>query len=341
KVWEKHKAKLVNHCPLSQKADEKICCFDKADEQCHIPWLALNRGLAHPVIRNWNRDITPMTSYCFSGDDSFLPLEMEQVLKNKNNLSDGIKFWKLRNVGNPLGRIAYHFQQANMRLQQFNCNSLFDNTTVVGAIWIRAFTTGAGRNLVPESEASDRFFKQIPQLKPVSHHYKDTLPCLRHGPPQLPSLPANYRGKEVCNIFTLWDYNLKHGGPPVFNKLNVESWRRRTHNLCKEPILINDDNVKEWIPDMPDEYFRMPAKAAKSDLIRYALLYHHGGLYMDADFIAIQDFEPIVGLLGDYELVSYSDKAPEGQQCDHGFSSNLLGGKKGSRIHKAIWEAQK
>ncbi|CAE8622458.1 unnamed protein product, partial [Polarella glacialis] len=152
---------------------------------------------------------------------------------------------------------------------------------------------------------------------------------------------ANYRGKEVCNIFTLWDYNLKHGGPPVFNKLNVESWRRRTHNLCKEPILINDDNVKEWIPDMPDEYFRMPAKAAKSDLIRYALLYHHGGLYMDADFIAIQDFEPIVGLLGDYELVSYSDKAPEGQQCDHGFSSNLLGGKKGSRIHKAIWEAQK
>lgn len=62
---------------------------------------------------------------------------------------------------------------------------------------------------------------------------------------------------------------------------------------------------------MPDEYFRllsvsslsnctkvafadprcvarMPAPAPKSDLIRYALLYHHGGLYMDADFVAVK-----------------------------------------------------
>ena len=32
----------------------------------------------------------------------------------------------------------------------------------------------------------------------------------------------------------------------------------------------------------------MPSPAPKSDLIRYALLYHHGGLYMDADFVAVK-----------------------------------------------------
>ena len=104
--------------------------------------------------------------------------------------------------------------------------------------------------------------------------------------------------------------------------LNVESWRRHTHGLCQEPVLINDKplsslfswvlslrNVKEWIPDMPDEYFRplcaanwvsrarMPAPAPKSDLIRYALLYHHGGLYMDADFVAVKVLETSVSRL--------------------------------------------
>eukprot|EP00438_Fugacium_kawagutii_P029927 Skav232673 [mRNA] locus=scaffold698:292895:293987:+ [translate_table: standard] len=72
---------------------------------------------------------------------------------------------------------------------------------------------------------------------------------------------------------------------------------------------LPQENVKTWIPDMPDEYFRplgchlshaaatnllvtaswrMPSPAPKSDLIRYALLYHHGGLYMDADFVAVK-----------------------------------------------------
>ena len=38
----------------------------------------------------------------------------------------------------------------------------------------------------------------------------------------------------------------------------------------------------------------MPSPAPKSDLIRYALLYHHGGLYMDADFVAVK----VPGMLG-------------------------------------------
>ncbi len=33
--------KMVQHCPLSQKTMEKVCCFDDENEQCHIPWAGL------------------------------------------------------------------------------------------------------------------------------------------------------------------------------------------------------------------------------------------------------------------------------------------------------------
>ena len=41
------------------------------------------------------------------------------------------------------------------------------------------------------------------------------------------------------------------------------------------------------IPDAPEELFRIPYEAAESDAIRYALIYHNGGVYMDTDFLAI------------------------------------------------------
>eukprot|EP00439_Symbiodinium_sp_Y106_P037988 s2471_g4.t1 len=93
------------------------------------------------------------------------------------------------------------------------------------------------------------------------------------------------------------------------------------------------ENVKKWIPDMPEEYFRMPAPAPKSDLIRYALLYHHGGLYMDADFVAVKDMDPILALLHTHDF--------PGQVCSAAFSSNLIGGRRGSPVFKFLWERQK
>ena len=49
--------------------------------------------------------------------------------------------------------------------------------------------------------------------------------------------------------------------------------------------MVNDTNVEKLIPDLPHEYFMLPYASAKSDLLRAALLYHHGGIYMDTDFL--------------------------------------------------------
>eukprot|EP00930_Biecheleria_cincta_P104343 TRINITY_DN96586_c0_g1_i1.p1 TRINITY_DN96586_c0_g1~~TRINITY_DN96586_c0_g1_i1.p1 ORF type:complete len:318 (-),score=56.43 TRINITY_DN96586_c0_g1_i1:51-1004(-) len=141
---------------------------------------------------------------------------------------------------------------------------------------------------------------------------------------------------QRCNIFAFWNY--PHG-PPPFVQLILETWRHHTHGLCKEPILLRPSNVKTYIPDLPDEYAKVYPQA-QSDLVRYAVLHHHGGIYLDTDVLVAQDLAPIISEIDNYDLISYET---EGQNCTAlgSFSSNIMAGRKGSKLHGAIWEAQK
>mmetsp|Transcript_12796 Transcript_12796/g.22121 ORF Transcript_12796/g.22121 Transcript_12796/m.22121 type:complete len:372 (-) Transcript_12796:114-1229(-) len=142
-----------------------------------------------------------------------------------------------------------------------------------------------------------------------------------------------------CNIFSLWEKPSHLQQQPLFERLVLEAWRRHSDGLCKEPILVTDENVRELIPDIPEEYFRLPYPAAKSDFIRYAVLYHHGGVYIDFDMLTVKDVDDIVEKAKALDLVSYSE-GRDGGDCK-GFSSNFLGGRKNSSFHLAVWEAQK
>jgi len=154
-----------------------------------------------------------------------------------------------------------------------------------------------------------------------------TTPMADFGRPWIP--------RSSCTIFTLGDYP---NGQPPFVRLNILSWRRQSGYRC-EPVLVNDSNVLYYVPDMPREFFSMPYAAAKSDLIRYALLYHHGGMYMDTDFLAVGNLDSILARLRDYDFISYEFHE---QNCSLGtFSSNFMAGRRGSVVFHAIWEAQK
>ena len=51
------------------------------------------------------------------------------------------------------------------------------------------------------------------------------------------------------------------------------------------------------VPDMPEEFGRLPYAAAVSDLIRTALLAHYGGFYLDTDFLVRAPLGPVADLL--------------------------------------------
>eukprot|EP00439_Symbiodinium_sp_Y106_P035656 s1529_g4.t1 len=53
-----------------------------------------------------------------------------------------------------------------------------------------------------------------------------------------------------CHLFTLWEYP---NGAPTYVRLNIESWRRHSHGRCGEPIFLNEKNLREYIPDLPEE----------------------------------------------------------------------------------------
>lgn len=138
-----------------------------------------------------------------------------------------------------------------------------------------------------------------------------------------------------CHIFTLWNYSRP---VPEYIHLNLQSWELASQGRCGAPILVNRSNVRRWIPDAPEELFRIPYEAAESDAIRYALIYHNGGIYMDTDFLAI-DMSSIIDRIPDHDIIGYT---AEYQSFHKGqFSSNFLAGKKGSKVMGAIWKAQK
>ena len=94
-----------------------------------------------------------------------------------------------------------------------------------------------------------------------------------------PSLPRSV--PQI--IWVCWEYPARGKQPNVMVQLNMETWQRALPGW--KVILVNDSNIRDHIADLPEEYFRMPYPQAKSDVMRAGVLYHHGGLYVDTDFI--------------------------------------------------------
>jgi hypothetical protein len=55
-------------------------------------------------------------------------------------------------------------------------------------------------------------------------------------------------------------------------------------------FIINKHNLKNYVPKLPPYFHKIPKIAIKVDYIRIALLYYHGGCYLDADTIIFPKF---------------------------------------------------
>ena len=93
----------------------------------------------------------------------------------------------------------------------------------------------------------------------------------------------------------------------------MQTWKH--HNPEFEIKLVNDSNIRDYIPDMPEEYFRLLHPAPRSDFFRAGVIYHHGGVYMDTDFMAMKPLTPMLAKLDEgYDIVTYGTRvgAPRG-----------------------------
>eukprot|EP00039_Didymoeca_costata_P002613 m.61446 g.61446 ORF g.61446 m.61446 type:complete len:391 (+) comp11412_c0_seq3:171-1343(+) len=148
-------------------------------------------------------------------------------------------------------------------------------------------------------------------------------------------------GKIDVKTVPIWVYWQYKSFISPFVELNLRSWKR--HNPTMEIRLINESNAKTWIPDLPDEFFRVMDIPARSDIIRAGVMVHHGGLYMDTDFLAMKSFGPVLQNLKDFDIVSYGKfndplkkDVPDGD-CDGHFSSNWHAARKGNRFSTVWW----
>ncbi|CAJ1364716.1 unnamed protein product [Effrenium voratum] len=78
----------------------------------------MNRGIAHPTIRDWHQlSSEKMTSFCFHKGSAFQPAHLQEVVRNRWEMQRAQHFWKGHNVPRPMERMLYHFQQHGMHLQ--------------------------------------------------------------------------------------------------------------------------------------------------------------------------------------------------------------------------------
>lgn len=90
--------------------------------------------------------------------------------------------------------------------------------------------------------------------------------------------------------FIYWD-NLSSKPPPEYITLCIDKMKRI---FGESLIIINKHNLKNYVLKLPQYFHRIPKIAIKVDYIRIALLYYHGGCYLDADSIIFPKFRDYI-----------------------------------------------
>ncbi|CAK9046258.1 C3H1-type domain-containing protein [Durusdinium trenchii] len=344
-IWERQKEKMRVRCGRKDADGNQACCFDSSRKTCSVPWASLGEGVSHPAFNELLRTGEIFETFCFADEWTFVPDHFAYSVEHIPSKAEALKYMEDRGIRKPLDRIVYHLFNAITPLKSWKCMTLLDPRRLVGYLYTESFKSESGRRPVPKTDDSEAWLKAHPEFKKYQEVYNGWQPCPGPVPdPETTPMPNEQKDPAQgsdCKIFTLWEYK---SGPPMSVTLNVEGWRRHSKGRCGEPVLINDDNVLTYLPDMPVEYFRMPYSQAKSDIIRYGLLFHHGGMYMDTDFLVVKDLDEILDLTQSYDLVSYIDDSSgslEKGACSKHFSSNFMASRKGSTFMKAVWEKQK
>ncbi|CAE7384573.1 unnamed protein product [Symbiodinium natans] len=370
-MWEKQKKMITKHCPLSDKSKEIVCCFDDPNIECHIPFAGIGEGTSHPMLNQLHKNKVDMKTYCFADDESFVPDHFAYVLEHVPDLDQAIKYLEERNIKHGLDRMAFHMFNSIIPFKKYSCKKLFTKGTTVGQLYLTAFGTGRGTGPREADAGAKAFLKEHPDFQELQGKHEGGWPCkdahkvapsvskFKAGfaaddapaPPPEREAPAEEEGagKEPanptpveatraapeCRIYTYWEYE---GLGPLYLRLNVESWRRNAR-ACGEPVLVTLANVREHVPDVPEEFFRLPYPEARADFIKWGLVYNNGGIFIEPDVLMTQDIEALFKKTEEFDLVS-SQEESDGV-CTDQFNPAVVAGPRKSVYFKAVWRAHK
>ncbi len=135
------------------------------------------------------------------------------------------------------------------------------------------------------------------------------------------------------NIFLYWDNKPGATEAPAYIQLCWET----IYKHCEEDFdihLVTTENVKQFLPNIPQVFFQIAQINNKSNYLRYMLLREYGGIWLDSDLILFKSLKPTLDLLkGEIDLIATASPTLVYGEPECGF---LLSTQCGGVISKAV-----
>ena len=134
-------------------------------------------------------------------------------------------------------------------------------------------------------------------------------------------------------IFLYWDHKPGATEAPAYISLCWETIAKH----CGEDFdihMVTTENVKQFLPNIPDTFFQIAQINNKSNYLRYMLLREYGGIWLDSDLILFQSLKPLYEFIQDnINLVATASPTLNYGEPECGF---LLSTQRGEVISKAV-----
>jgi mannosyltransferase OCH1-like enzyme len=134
---------------------------------------------------------------------------------------------------------------------------------------------------------------------------------------------------------TVWQYWEKKDNKdiPGYISYCMDRVKKQANKDELNYVLITPENLNEYITltDLPKHFYDLKEIAHRADFIRIYVLYHYGGMWIDADAFAKDSFIQLFNDLNDNQVV-YWDKKDKKEPIEN----SLLLSRKNSNIMK-VW----
>jgi len=139
-------------------------------------------------------------------------------------------------------------------------------------------------------------------------------------------ISKNKRIPTHNNIWMYWE-NMPNKTKPNYLKLCFQTILYHCKNNFNI-YLLNDKNIHEFIPNLRLDLDKKLKIQPKTDYLRYYLLELYGGIWIDADTIIMNNLQPIIKKLKDYDFVGfgchYTDRICQQKNCGYPKPANWV-----------------